>query len=162
VRRVVAAACRAVGVPESVEQERVFLVRTAPATGSMPVRCEEVEIEQTYLVTTDGSEARVRRRGQHGAFAYTHTLKRPWHAGQRVRVERRVSARHYLALLAEADPGRHVVKKRRRCFLWQDRYWELDTFVEPRPGLMLLQAEVEDGDGPMTVPPFVEVEREVT
>jgi CYTH domain-containing protein/predicted ATPase len=161
VRRVVAAVCRVVGLPEPVQRQRVFLVRRAPAVSDMPVRCEEVEIEQTYLRTGDGSEARVRRRGQYGAYAYTHTVKRPFHAGQRVQVERRISARHYLSLLAEADPGRHTVRKRRRCFLWQNQYWELDLFVEPRPGLMILQAEIEDDRG-LVAPPFLEIDREIT
>src|SRR5262249_13070017 len=92
----------------------------------------------------------------------THTVKRPLRAGQRVKVERRIPARHYLALLSDADPGRHTVKKRRRCFLWHGQYWELDVFLEPRPGLMLLSAEVGDESRPAGPPPFVEVERDVT
>lgn len=158
--RVLAAITGVVGVPEPVEVERKFLVKTAPA--AFPMKTEEVEIEQTYLVSRAGEEARVRRRGQHGSHTYTHTLKRPPKDGQRVEVERPISAREYTAHLGEADPTRNVVKKRRRCFLWNSNYFELDTFVEPRPGLLLLEAEVEDIHAKLELPPFLEIEREVT
>jgi CYTH domain-containing protein/predicted ATPase len=162
VRRVVAAACRVVGVPEPVEVERKFLVRQAPESAAMPVRCEEVEIEQTYLKTTDGSEARVRRRGQHGSYTYTHTIKWPRAAGERIELQRPISGRDYVGLLTQADPARRTIRKRRRCFLWQNQYFELDRFEEPCPGLLLLEAELEERGQAVALPPFLDVEREVT
>jgi CYTH domain-containing protein/predicted ATPase len=161
VRRVVAAVCRVVGLPEPVEVERKFLVRSVDA-GPWPVRSEEVEIEQTYLLTSDGSEARIRKRGQHGSYTYTHTVKRPHSEGQRIQIEKQITGRGYLALLSQADPARCTVRKHRRCFLWNQHYFELDTYVEPRPGLRVLEAEVEELSRPLALPPFVEVEREVT
>lgn len=159
--RVVQALCRVVGVPEPVEIERKFLLRAAPAD-PLPVRSEEVEIEQRYLRTTDGSEARIRRRGQHGSYTYFHTVKRPVAAGQRVEVERPISAREYVALQSEVDPARRPVKKLRRCFLWKNHYFELDRFLDPRPGLVVLEAELESADAALDLPPFLDIEREVT
>jgi CYTH domain-containing protein len=161
VRRVVAAVCRVVGLPEPVEVERKFLVRAVSA-GEWPVRSEEVEVEQTYLLTSDGSEARVRRRGQQASYTYTHTIKRPHGEGQRIRSDKQITGREYLTLLSQADPSRCPIRKRRRCFLWNQHYFELDTYVEPRPGLRILEAEVEELSRPLALPPFIEVEREVT
>ena len=90
-RRVVATVCQVVGAPTPVEIERKFLLRRAPDPAAIPVRSEEVEIEQTYLLTTDGSESRVRRRGQNGSYTYTHTTKIPKARGERVEIERRIS-----------------------------------------------------------------------
>jgi CYTH domain-containing protein len=161
VQRVTAAVCHVVGVPEPHEVERKFLLRGGARPPS-PVRHEEIDIEQTYLHGQDGWEARVRRRGQHGSYSYTHTLKRPAAAGQRVEIERQLTGREYIALLAQADPARRTVKKRRRVFLWGNQYFEWDTFVDPRPGLELLEVEVDALDAPVALPPFVQVEREVT
>lgn len=160
VQRVTAAACQVVGVPEPRELERKFLLRPGPR--QVPVYFEECEVEQVYLRAQDGWEARVRRRGQQGAFTYTHTRKRPVAAGERVEIERQITGREYIALLAQADPARRPIRKRRRVFLWNNQYFEWDIFQEPHPGLEVLEIEVGAMDGPVQLPPFLPVEREVT
>jgi CYTH domain-containing protein/predicted ATPase len=162
VQRVTAAVCRVVGVPEPREIERKFLLRGSPAAKDVPIGFEEVDIEQTYLLGHDAWEARVRRRGQHGSCTYTHTLKRPVASGQRVKIERQITGREYMALLAQADPACGTIKKRRRVFLWANQYFEWDIFLEPRAGLELLEVEVDALDAPLTLPSFLNVEREVT
>jgi CYTH domain-containing protein len=162
VQRVTAAVCRIVGAPEPQELERKYLLRAGSTPTTWPVHYEESDIEQTYLLGQDGWETRVRRRGQHGSYHYTHTQKRPVAVGQRVQIERQVTGREYIALLAQADPTRRTIRKRRRVFLWANQYFEVDTFVDPRPGLELLEVEVESMDLPVTLPPFLSVEREVT
>ncbi len=160
VRRVIEAVCRVTGVPEPVEVERKYLVKRAPDV--LPGRAEEVEIEQTYLLSPDGGEARVRRRGQRGSYTYTHTVKRPVKAGERVELERPITGREYVGLLAQADPSRKTVRKRRTCFLHEGHYFELDRFVEPRAGLILLEVELDDPAASVKLPPFLEIDREVT
>lgn len=162
IRRVLSAICQIVGVPAPLEIERKFLVRRAPEAAKMPVRSEEVEIDQTYLLASEGSEARVRRRGQDGSYTYTHTLKTPRAPGERVEIEHQISPREYLAFLEERDPSRRTIRKRRRCFLWNNEYFELDFYLEPLPGLIVLEAELEHRDQTLTLPPFLEIEREVT
>jgi CYTH domain-containing protein len=162
VQRATAAVCGIVGAPEPREIERKFLLRGGPADREVPIRFEEVEIEQTYLISRDGWEARLRRRGQHGSGAYTHTLKRPSVSGQRVKLERQITGREYIALLAQADPACRTITKRRRVFLWANQYFEWDMFVNPRPGLELLEVEVDALDGPLELPSFLHVEQEVT
>ena len=159
-RRVVEAVCRVTGVPEPVEIERKYLVRAVnPSTDALVA---EVEIEQTYLATDDGSEARVRRRGQNGAYAYTHTIKRPIQAGQRVEIERPVTGREYVTLLTLRDPTRVTIRKRRSCFLWKGSYFELDTFLDPAPGLLLLEVELDHPTREVELPPWIEIVRDVT
>ncbi len=114
----------------------------------------------TCLRTTDGSEARLRRRGEGGNFTYAHTVKLPRQQGGNV-IERPISGREYFALLAQTDPERRPVRKRRRCFVHENQYMELDDHESPASGLTILQVE-----GPEEVPPrlpaFLTVEREVT
>ena len=47
-------------------------------------------------------------------------------------------------------------------FLYANHYFELDVFKEPRAGLELLEVELDEADAPVTLPPFIEIEREVT
>jgi CYTH domain-containing protein/predicted ATPase len=162
VQRVVAAVCQVAGAPEPREIERKFLVRGGRAGQEVPVHFEEFDLEQTYLLSHDGSETRVRRRRQQGASTYTHTVKRGVAAGQRVKIERQITGREYIGLLAQADPTRRTLKKWRRAFLWENQYFEWDIFKDPRPGLELLEVEVDAIDGPVALPPFLSIEREVT
>ncbi|MDW8249900.1 MAG: AAA family ATPase, partial [Myxococcales bacterium] len=158
IRRVFEAICQITGIPRPVPTERKYLLRNVPSP--FPVRAEVVDIEQTYLKATDGSEARVRSRSQRGHRTYVHTLRRPRVDGQRVELERLISAREYSALLAQGDPARRTLKKRRTCFVWQGQYFELDEFVEPCSGLYLLAVELDQPDREVSLPPFLEVERE--
>jgi CYTH domain-containing protein/predicted ATPase len=160
VRRVAEAACGVVGLPAPGGGLRKYLVRRAPAV--LPVHSAEVDIELTYLRPMEGSEARLRRRGQGGAFSYTYSVLGSPRAGQRVVSEQPLTGRDYFALLGQADPTRRPVRKRRVCFLWEGQYLELDTHVEPAAGLMLLQVELSTAGETPRLPPFLEVEREVT
>jgi CYTH domain-containing protein/predicted ATPase len=162
VQRVVAAVCQVAGVPQPQEIERKFLLRGGGAGQEVPVHFEEFDVEQTYLPGQDGWEARVRRRGQHGSSTYTHTVKRLVAAGQRVKIEHQITGREYIAFLAQADPARRTLKKRRQVFLWGNQYFAWDIFLDPRPGLELLEVEVDTLDGPVELPPFLAIEREVT
>lgn len=54
--------------------KRKFLVSAAPAEWPCPIRISEVE--HTYLLTSDHSEARVRKRGGYGeVFNYSLTFR---------------------------------------------------------------------------------------
>jgi len=160
VRRTTEAACHVLGVPVPTEIERKYLVRGAKEP--FPISSTEVLIEQTYLTTQDGSQARVRRRSADGASVYTHTIKRPLQAGQRIEIEHPISSREYLSLLAQADPSRETIHKKRRCFLWANQYFELDTFLGPHEGLSILEIELDDPAQIPTLPSFLDIERDVT
>lgn len=164
VRRAVAAVCHVVGIPEPVESERKFLVRRGLPSGLSGVQHQSVEIEQTYLLgANDGSTERVRKRSQHGSSVYYHTIKRPLRAGERIEIERQVTAREYAEFMTRKDPARRTVSKSRTCFVWDGWYFELDVFHSPRPGLTLLEVEADPSYvGQPPIPPFIEIDREVT
>src|SRR5262249_26017448 len=111
VRRVVDIACGVIGAPAPARALQKFLVRPCPV---LPAHTVGVSIELPCLRTSDGSEARLRRRGAGSNFTYAHTVKLPQQQGGNV-VERPISGREYFALLAQADPERRPVRKRRRC-----------------------------------------------
>jgi CYTH domain-containing protein/predicted ATPase len=161
VERVISAVDQVLGVPAPVEIERKYLVKSAPI-GSMPVHSEAVEIEQIYLKAGAGQPGRIRRRGHRGSHVYFHTAKGPLVDGARSEVERQIGPGEYVTLAAEADPGCRPVRKRRHCFVWEGQYLELDEFIDPRPGLLLLEIEVSSMDAPVSIPPFLAIEREVT
>lgn len=160
IRKVIASICNVVGVPEPIERERKFLVKSLDLS-NLSLKRECVDIEQTYLLSSSGT-ARVRKRGQHGSFTYTHTVKYKLGPGKSIEKEKGISERAYTELLRQADPNKQTIKKQRTCFLWNHQYFELDYFISPKNGLWLLEAELESDGDQVELPPFIEIEREVT
>jgi CYTH domain-containing protein/thymidylate kinase len=157
IARTLNAVTRVLGHPEPIEDERKYLVGYVDRPRM--VNSVNSTITQDYL--KDGS--RVRRRGQDGRFTYTHTIKgAEVSPGKRPEYEKIISAREWLQLLKNRDPLRNTITKVRACFLYNNQYFELDTFIEPHPGLMLLEIEL-DTDGAFPVlPPWITLTQDVT
>ena len=143
---------------EPIEAERKFLVEIV---GEMP-ECRELEITQTYLKEKDGLEPRVRKRKENGQYVYFLTTKQFKSVNERVEIEREISQAEYEALLVEANPNKRTIHKRRQCFEWDNRYLELDTFIEPPLPHHLLEIEHVSMEDEINFPPFLNVLREVT
>ena len=150
------------GDPEPVEIERKFLIEYPdPAMLSSLPFCRKVDIEQTYLKTADGSEARVRRRGLDGCCLYTHTVKSRSASMKRTEIERRITEAEYRALLADADPDRGVIRKTRYCLVFDAQYFEIDVypFWTDRA---IAEIELRAEQIPVRLPPELRLIREVT
>ncbi len=146
------------GIPEPIEMERKFLV---DVIGDIP-GSREVEIFQTYLMERNGEESRLRKRGEKGHYAYFLTTKKFVTSNQRIEVERQIKPSVYVNLMNSANPDKQTIHKLRRCFVWDNRYYELDTFVCPKLPHCILEIEgVAEGDN-LSFPPFLKVIEEVT
>lgn len=143
---------------ESIETERRFLVHSA--TLDTPV--ETVFVEQIYLKSTDDKTERIRKRGQDGAWTYTRTLKDKKINGSGKEIERQISELEYEVLKEQADPSRRPIYKKRNYFLWQNQYFELDEFIDPCTGMLILEIELDEPGQEVVLPPFIKIDHEVT
>ena len=155
---VIAEISSVLGIPEPVETERKFLV---DVVGDIP-DSREMDIFQTYLIARDGEEARVRKRGENGHYAYFHTTKKAVSDNQRIEVERHITPSEYVSLKNSANPEKQEIHKLRRCFVWDNRYYELDTFISPKLPHCLLEIEDVAKDEDISFPPFLKIIEEVT
>lgn len=144
-----------------MEIERKYLIRR-PAPRLLEKLGGRTEIVQTYLSGGDGFSARVRRRGTpEGGYTYTHTQKRTLSPGERVELEREITAEEYEAFLRNADPARHTVEKERYCFDFEGQFFELDVYPWSRT-LAVLEIELPSLDTPVRLPDFLDVLVDVT
>ena len=150
------------GEPEPMEIERKFLIRKPDirALEDLP-NCQKVDIIQTYLISEDDAEVRVRQRGLDGSYHYFRTEKRRISETTRAETERRISQREYLALLMEADPSLRPVRKTRYCLTENNRYYEIDIYPEWKKQA-ILELELSSEEDEMVFPEGVRVIREVT
>lgn len=166
-RRVLDTVLGVLGIPAPVEAERKFLLARAPdLRGPLFAQAQAIEIEQHYLFDPDPEvERRVRRRTQGASSTYYLTHKRPLPDDTRLETEVRISPRSYLERLTETDPERRPLRKTRYCFAYDSAYFELDCLPAGEQlgeELWLLEVELESMDEQFTLPPSLEIEREVT
>jgi len=82
-------------------------------------------------------------------------------SNEEVILERAISGREYIALLKQQDMSRLSVKKKVQCFLWNNVYYELQTYEEPNIGLTVLRTEVSN-PADIEFPGFLKISEEVT
>lgn len=146
------------GIPQPIVEERKYIVEL---TGEIP-NCIESEITQTYLVAEPGCEVRLRRRGWQGKYVYVHTTKKNISNSEQLETERQISSNLYTSLLQQADPYRKTIQKTRKSFIWKGQYFELDNFLKPVSGLMILETKGITEQESVNFPPFIKVVKDIT
>lgn len=161
--KVVAEISAVLGEPEPMEIERRFLIRypDLQKLEEMP-NCSKVDMLQTYLRNhPDGTEVRVRQRGQDGNYVCYKTEKRRISDITRVELDRRIELIEYVAALADADPERRPIRKTRYCLTENNRYYEIDVYPEWNKQA-ILEIELRSENEEIVLPEGIQVIREVT
>ena len=127
-----------------IEDELKFKVESFFDPANIPVTTSHSVVTQDYLLGEDPNiVARVRKRVYEGYLGYlSHTVK---NRTTKEEVDQPIDDYYYDILLRSADPAKKTVTKDRYCFIWKDRYFELDVFTSV-PGLILLELELSPGD----------------
>lgn len=161
-KRLIAEIRSFLGEPEPMEIERKFLIEYPDIKWleSLP-NCRKVDIIQTYLVSGNGDELRVRQRGENGSYICFKTRKRLIDGMKRIELEERLSQEEYMRLLMEADPTKRPIRKTRYCLTWDNQYFEIDVypFWNDRA---VAEIELSDENTPIRFPKELKVIREVT
>jgi len=128
-----------------------------------PVTYRDFDVEHIYLREGDeGVQTRLRKRTavDSGFIQFTSTTRHKRANGDKLETRRNLSRREFEAQATLADPTRMTVMKRRRCFAYKDRYFQIDVFKVPCQGLVMLEGHLEP-DNMDAIPEFLQV-KEVT
>ncbi len=165
-RRLLNAIRKALGIPVAIETERKFLINNTVDISRIPVPFQEIQIEQVYLTPSKRGRMRLRRRSQkNSGVAYYQTLKMPTgSAMSRIEIEKQIRGEEYYRRLKDQDPNFAAIRKKRVCFLWQNQYFELDVFTDPKwvCGLTLLEIELTKENDKVSIPSWLGKVKEVT
>jgi CYTH domain-containing protein/thymidylate kinase len=157
--RVLKEISKVVGLPQPVQEERIFRVRII---GDIP-ECSESLITQTYLVAEPGCEVRLRRREWSGGkVVNVHRSKKRISDTEIIETERNVDNNLYEQMLQQADPYRATIKKKRQSFIWKGQFFEIDTFLSPINDLVMMETKGVAEQETVKVPPFIEILEDVT
>jgi len=145
---------------ESCEIERRYLLWGEPDFRNFEYHKEKVFLEQMYLCPWGD---RIRKRTPEGSGISLYYLTSKIGVGlSRQEKEEQITPFDYLRLSERRNPDTAVIKKNRYCFLFNNQYYEVDAFIDPRRGLCLMEIELEDEKQEVEIPPFVQVRKEVT
>ncbi|XP_058065402.1 TRPL translocation defect protein 14 isoform X7 [Anopheles bellator] len=174
VNRMIECVCQKLGIDIgdrlSITSRKVkFLVSgPMPPDSSFPAY-QDFEVVHHYLQCAGPRvQARLRKRGQNGRWSYIHTIRRPQQHGQSIEVRTQLSHRDYLNMLTQQDDAHFTIFKKRRCFLVNNQYFQMDIYKEPShprcKGLILLETYTSlTGDKLKNIlPTFLNIAKEVT
>lgn len=166
INNVIAEVLSVLGYPIPLEIEEKYVLKTfdKKVLTDLGIKCEGINIEQTYLVNENPLiTERVRKRTYLGSSSYFHTVKMdsPENGG-RVEIDHPISKSEYYALLLRRDLTRHTIYKVRYCFLWKNQYFEVDVFSGHNKGLVLLEREKTNVNESTFLPDFLQIEKDVT
>ena len=161
-KRLVKEICVCLGEPKPLEIERKFLIEKPDVEilTSIP-NCSRVDIIQTYLISDQNEEKRVRQRGLDGSYIYTLTTKTHISDIKRIETEERITQREYLTLLNDADTNVHQIRKTRYCIMHNNKYFEVDIYPFSK-NTAICEIELASEDETFEMPEYVKVIKEVT
>jgi CYTH domain-containing protein/thymidylate kinase len=158
IHRVIKEVSTILSLPQPIEEERKYIVEVI---GPLPDSIES-DLVQTYLSGDPGSEIRLRQLTLNGRKVYVHTTKKRTSASEQIETERQISANLYNSMLQQADPYRQTIHKRRNSFIWEGQYFELDTYLTPRAGLVILETKGITAQESVKFPSFLRVVEDIT
>ncbi len=146
-----------------LEIERKFLIKMPDiAVLEQQPLYMRIEMEQAYLKNQGENEGvRIRKSTLNGKTSYKKTYKKSITSVTRIEIEDDISEQTWKDLLFDADPDSVPIKKVRHCFMFSNQLFELDIypFWDDRA---ILELEMSSEDQQITLPPFIEVIKEVT
>jgi CYTH domain-containing protein/predicted ATPase len=153
------------GIHLPLDTKEKYLVRSLKYD-MLPAH-QVIQMEEAYLRARNrAEEVHIRKRGQHGSYLYFLSRKRATRHGEAwIEEEELIAEQEYLTLKNLIDPKTDIVEKERICFLWDNRYFELDRYGGRWEGLVILKAEYDDsaGDGEASpIPGFIDVGDKIT
>lgn len=150
------------GEPEPYEIERKYLIEYPDLEWleSNP-NCKKIEIIQTYLLSAEDEEVRVRQRGDNGSYIYFKTTKKRIDDLKRLEIEERISQEAYIALLMSADTSKRQIRKNRYCLTYNNQYFEIDVypFWDDKA---IMEIELSDENASIDFPDNIKIIKEVT
>lgn len=163
IKRIIDEIFTVLGEPIPKEIERKFLIKKPTIEEINNLGCiSKSNIIQTYLVRKDENvERRVRQRGtKEEGFNFYYTEKTNIGDGSRNEVEDRITPSEYISYLTEADTSLHQISKVRYCFIYKNKYYEMDLYPFSDK-YAILEIELNDIDEEIELPPLTII-KEVT
>lgn len=143
------------------EIERKFLINYPDE--SFFAGCKiSYEIQQVYLARDyEGFSSRIRKRSDGVNIEYFHTRKKRISDIRRIEIENLITEEEYTSLLSMKDPDKNTVIKRRYCYEYKGKLFEIDIFPFWHDRA-IMEIELSDEQELFDIPNELKIIKEVT
>ena len=120
----------------------------------------KLEIEQFFTDLSDKENTMVRKTVKDGDASYCKTVKRDTeHTNERITTTRKITDKEYYELLETTSDK--PIRKARYCFTYNNQYYKLDIFDEPK-GMIILETELTNVNKKLEIPDFLKIKKDIT
>ncbi len=145
-----------------IETERKFLIKMPDMQQLAELEGVRIkDITQTYLVSDDGKNARVRKIVENGKTSYIKTVKQRISTLSCFEEEYEINENTYAAELKLRDTEKNTIQKVRYCLPYEGHILEIDIY----PFWLdraILEIELRDENEAFAIPSFLEIIKEVS
>lgn len=165
VDKCVESVCRYIGLPTPTSFYKKFLLRVSghfEVQAPNDVKMEYFQIEEAFLMPGDMMENFLRKTGKNDSFTYSHEM-RSYQCDERIEKRRQISAREFIEQFEQSKAAnKKILKKVRQCFIYEQQYFLVETFlnVDGQPSLLRIETTKEHKE--IEIPAFLDIIREVT
>ena len=121
------------------------------------INWQKIYVEETFLQSGDGENIRVQKRGHSDSYNYLYTIEKKRPDGSTETASQIISPRHYMNYLQNKDNSRNTVKRILQCFIYEDNYMILDTFLNIKFKGSLLRVDTKKKLEEIAFPEFIQV-----
>ena len=148
------------GKPYPIQRQHKFLVNKIDFESLKGIHLVKLEIEQFFTDINDKENTMVRKTTKDGNSTYTKTIKKDTNiANERITTSRRIEEKEYNELLKSFKDK--PIRKCRYCFTYNNQYYRLDIFEEPKD-LIILETELTNVNKKIEIPAFLTIEKDIT
>ena len=158
---------KVIGLPTPETYHKKFLLAMPPGQFDLhtpsKVKKEVFHVIDTFLIqTSSNTEAFLRKYGKNDSFIYNHEVK-IYKNKERIQTKRQITAREYIEICEQQKaPGFKELQKFRQCFIYEQDYFMVETFLNCDGQPSLLRIETNQKEDELKLPKFCKVVREVT
>jgi CYTH domain-containing protein len=127
------------------------------------VKMEFFQLEEVFLKNQDDTaENFIRKLGKNDSFIYSHEM-RNYQKGERIEKKRQISAREYIEIFEQSrDTDKKVLKKVRQCFMHDNQYFIVETFLNVDDQPSFLRIETANDVTEIRIPEFLKLVRDIS
>ena len=148
------------GKPYPIQRQYKFLVDNIDFDKLKGNHLVKIDIEQFFVDISDKENTMVRKTVKDGDASFCKTIKRDTEiSNERITTSRRISDKEYYDLLERTTDK--PIRKARYCFTYNNQYYKLDVFDEPKD-MIILETELTNVNKKLEIPDFINVKQDIT
>lgn len=160
INNVIKAIYRFLGRPYPIQKQYKYLIDNVDLDKLHDRHLVKLEIEQFFVEGDDNENVMIRKTTKDGDSSYNRTVKKDTDVvSERITTSRVISKREYNDLLSNNVDT--PIRKCRYCFTYNNQYYRLDVFEEPK-GLVILETELTNENKEIVIPDFLTVKKDIT